>query len=235
MSKTPIRASRPAAVVCGMPWSWAAGMKWVPIRPFVDQPQIQKVPTRIQKVRDRRLSRSVPTASRAARGLPRRATGPARASGSGALDAVGAVRRRRRRRRGGRASDQQHERHEEERRRPVTTSAAYRQPGPVGERPRCRGGRRAGRPRRPRRRCPVTRPRWASTNQRFATIAPRTSAIAPVPTPTATPHSSHSCQACGHQRWSGRCRPRRAAAPGATTRRMPKRSIRAAANGAVSP
>ena len=54
MSKTPIRASRPALVVAGMPWSWAAGMKWVPISPLVDQPQIQNVPKRIQKVRLRR-------------------------------------------------------------------------------------------------------------------------------------------------------------------------------------
>ena len=66
MSKIPIRASRPALVVSGMPWSCAAGMKWVPIRPLVDQPQIQNVTNRIQNVRDRELSRRVLIATRAA-------------------------------------------------------------------------------------------------------------------------------------------------------------------------
>ena len=42
-----------------MPWSCAAGMKWVPISPLVDQPQIQKVMNRIQNTRVRALSRSV--------------------------------------------------------------------------------------------------------------------------------------------------------------------------------
>ena len=53
MSKTPISASSEAEVVAGMPWSWAAGMKWVPIRPLVDQPQIQKVRNSAQKVHGR--------------------------------------------------------------------------------------------------------------------------------------------------------------------------------------
>ena len=39
---------------------------------------------------------------------------------------------------------------------------------------------------------PVTSPRWG-WNQRLATIAPKTRAIAPVPMPMNTPHSSHSC------------------------------------------
>lgn len=50
-------------------------MKWVPISPFVDQPQIQNVPIRIQKVRERQLSRRVPIASRAAPGPPGGAAG----------------------------------------------------------------------------------------------------------------------------------------------------------------
>ena len=41
-------------------------MKWVPISPLVDQPQIQNVPNRIQKVRERALSFSVRTATVAA-------------------------------------------------------------------------------------------------------------------------------------------------------------------------
>src|SRR4028118_1418274 len=35
-------ASRPAAVVVPMPWSWAAGMKWVPMIPLVLAPQMAK-------------------------------------------------------------------------------------------------------------------------------------------------------------------------------------------------
>ena len=58
--------------------------------------------------------------------------------------------------------------------------------------------------------------------------------MAPVPMPTARPHSSHSCQA-----WViSVVRPLPTAtssSDAATTRRMPKRSIRAAANGAVRP
>ena len=68
MSKIPIRASSPAAVVCGMPWSWAAGMKCVPIRPLVDQPQIQKVRNSAQKVQRRLTWRRVRRASRAGPG-----------------------------------------------------------------------------------------------------------------------------------------------------------------------
>ena len=74
MSKMPIRASSPAAVVCGMPWSWAAGMKWVPIRPLVDQPQIQKVRNSAQKVQ-RRLTCAQGGQRRAAAPGPERSTG----------------------------------------------------------------------------------------------------------------------------------------------------------------
>ena len=35
----------------GMPWSCAAGTKWVPIRPLVEAPQIAKVPASSQKSR----------------------------------------------------------------------------------------------------------------------------------------------------------------------------------------
>ena len=90
MSKTPIRASRLALVVSGMPWSWAAGMKCVPISPLVDQPQIQNVPIRIQKTRERALSRSVPRAMAAA---PRSGGAAGRASAAtGSSSAPYAVR-----------------------------------------------------------------------------------------------------------------------------------------------
>ena len=80
---------------------------------------------------------------------------------------------------------------------------------------------------------PMTTPR-CRTNQRFATIAPKTSASEPVPTPTAKPQSSHSCQA----EVITRVRPEPSAtraSEAAATRRTPNRSISAAANGAVRP
>ena len=42
-------ASSPAATVVGMPWSLAAGMKCVPINPFVVIPQIAKLAASSQK------------------------------------------------------------------------------------------------------------------------------------------------------------------------------------------
>ena len=80
---------------------------------------------------------------------------------------------------------------------------------------------------------PVTRPR-CRTNQRLATIAPNTRAIAPVPTPTGTPQRNHSC----HASVITMVRPAPSetiTSAAATTRRTPNRSISAAANGAVSP
>ena len=80
---------------------------------------------------------------------------------------------------------------------------------------------------------PVTSPR-CFTNHRLATIAPKTSAIAPVPTPIGMPQRNHSC----HAEVITRVSPAPAAtmvSAIATTRRMPSRSIRAAAKGAVSP
>ena len=80
---------------------------------------------------------------------------------------------------------------------------------------------------------PMTMPR-CSTNHRLATIAPNTSASDPVPIPTAKPQSSHSCQAAVITRVSPDPSATSSRAT-ATTRRRPNRSIRAAANGAVSP
>ena len=58
MSKMPTRASRLAAVVAAMPWSCAAGMKWVPISPLVVAPQMAKLPASSQKVPVRLATRS---------------------------------------------------------------------------------------------------------------------------------------------------------------------------------
>ena len=114
----------------------------------------------------------------------------------------------------------------------MTIAEAYRQPGPSATR--AIAGRNSRCPLAPAaEKIPITRPR-CRTNQRLATIAPKTRAIAPVPTPTASPQSSHSCQA-----WvmtSVRPEPiATSVSEATTTRRMPKRSISAAANGAVTP
>ncbi len=69
MSTSPITASRLAAAVSGMPWSCAAGTKWVPTRPLVEAPQMAKPPASSQKVRVRAASRSAVRATRPA--LPR--------------------------------------------------------------------------------------------------------------------------------------------------------------------
>ncbi len=82
-------------------------------------------------------------------------------------------------------------------------------------------------------RMPITSPRRA-TNQRLAIVAANTMAIEPVPTPMSKPQVSTSCQP-----WLTKIV---SPLPAATissaklvTCRMPKRSINAAANGAIRP
>jgi hypothetical protein len=80
---------------------------------------------------------------------------------------------------------------------------------------------------------PLTRPR-RSVNQRLVTVAAKASAIEPEPRPTSRPQHSSSCQAAVIHT----VRPEPIAITvkaTATTLRMPKRSISAAAKGAVSP
>jgi hypothetical protein len=80
---------------------------------------------------------------------------------------------------------------------------------------------------------PETSPRRA-TNHRPVTVATSASAIEPVPSPTSTPQHSTSCQLAV----MNTVRPLPAATTTSatvTTERMPKRSISAAANGAVRP
>jgi AraC-like DNA-binding protein len=62
MSNRPTSASRLAAVVSGMPWSCAAGMKCVAMRPLVLAPQIAKPPTSSQKVPVRDAERGTDSA-----------------------------------------------------------------------------------------------------------------------------------------------------------------------------
>ena len=58
-------ASRLAARTSGMPWSCAAGMRCVPMRPLVDAPQMKNVAVSSQKSRERTPSPSAARATRA--------------------------------------------------------------------------------------------------------------------------------------------------------------------------
>jgi hypothetical protein len=82
-------------------------------------------------------------------------------------------------------------------------------------------------------RTPVTRPR-RRTNHRLVTVATKASAIDPAPRPTSTPQHRTSC----HWAVMNSVSPLPSAISDralATTTRIPKRSIRAAANGEVRP
>jgi len=80
---------------------------------------------------------------------------------------------------------------------------------------------------------PMTRPRLV-TNQRPATVAASTLAIAPVPRPTTPPHSTTSCHGAVMTTVSAEPAAHRQSAT-STTRRTPYRSIAAAAKGPVRP
>ena len=82
-------------------------------------------------------------------------------------------------------------------------------------------------------RTPMTRPRWA-VNQRWTIVAPRTIAVAPVPSPTSTPQKSTSCH--GVRIAVVRATPVATSARDAmTVRRMPTDCMNAAANGPTRP
>ncbi|MDI2020615.1 hypothetical protein PJL18_01124 [Paenarthrobacter nicotinovorans] len=82
-------------------------------------------------------------------------------------------------------------------------------------------------------RMPMTRPRLLA-NQVLAMVAAKTSAMDPVPSPMSTPHVSRICHDWFTRTVKAEPRPIRHSA-NAVTLRMPKRSMRAAAKGAVSP
>ena len=82
-------------------------------------------------------------------------------------------------------------------------------------------------------RMPITRPRRA-TNQRLAIVAAKTMAIEPVPSPISRPQVSISCQPWVTKMVNPLPAATRSRAT-LVTWRMPKRSISAAANGAISP
>jgi hypothetical protein len=220
MSNRPTSASRLAAVVVGMPWSWAAGMKWVPTSPLVVAPQIAKPPASNQKGWVRAAPRRPSTAMRAA--LPVRAGGVTISSPPyGGMPRSAGKSRSRKSTRGTTA-----------RAAPATTSAAVRQPWLCASQA-TRGRKMSWPVALPAVSTPVTSPRLR-TNQRPATVATKASAIEPVPSPTRTPQSSTSCQLAVMKTVS----PLPVATSSRaidTTRLIPNRFIRAAANGAVRP
>lgn len=61
-----MRARSAEALVTGMPWSWAAGVKCVHMIPFAEAPQIANSPASIQNGPVPALSRSTRTARTAA-------------------------------------------------------------------------------------------------------------------------------------------------------------------------
>ena len=219
-SKTPTSASRLAAVVIGIPWSCAAGMKCVPTRPLVEAPQIAKPPTSNQNAGRWEANRSAPRAARA--GEPAAGGG-----GTGAVAPYGSSPRSLGRSRSSRSTSG------------TTASATAETVSEAARQPWCststdRTGRKTSWPvALPAVSTPVTRPRRV-VNQRLAIVAANTSAIEPVPRPTSTPHRATSCQPAVMTVVSPLPLAMSTSAQ-LTTRLMPYRSMSAAANGAVSP
>ncbi len=219
-SKTPITASSEAAAVTGIPWSCAAGTKCVWTRPFVDAPQIAKVPASSQKGPVRAAENRTVTARLAA---------PGTGSGLG-TNSFAPYGRRPTSAGWSRSSSQT--KGTTARAASATVTAAGRQS--CSETIQDRRGRKISCPEADAAvRMPVTRPR-RSVNQRLVTVAAKASAIEPEPRPTSSPQHSSSCQAAVIHTVAPEPSAITARAT-ATTRRMPKRSISAAANGAVRP
>ena len=80
---------------------------------------------------------------------------------------------------------------------------------------------------------PITKP-FRFINQRLATDAAKTRAIAPVPPPTMSPQRTAKCQGC-EMYWVHHAPLPTIVSAHITTLRIPKRSMSAAAKGAVSP
>lgn len=219
-SKIPMTASSDAAAVMGMPWSWEAGTKWVWIRPLVEAPQIAKVPASSQNGPVRAAENRTDTARRAApvtgAGFGTNSVAP---YGFWPTSAGWSWRRSQTKRTTASAAS-------------ATVTAAGRQS--YRSMIQDSNGRKISWPEADAAvRMPLTSPR-RSVNQRLVTVAANASAMEPEPRPTSSPQHSISCQAAVIHtvRPDPRAMTVRATA---TTRRMPKRSIRAAANGAVRP
>ncbi len=207
-------------MVTGMPWSCAAGMKWVPTRPAVVAPQIANEPASSQNARVRAASRS--TRSERASALPVTAGGAGGSVAPRGSRPRSAGRSRISSRTGTATAVAASE----------TTTTAVRQPWWVTRA--ARTGMKTRFPAAPAAvRTPVTRPWWA-WNQRPVMVVAKAPAIEPLPRPTSTPQQSTSC----HGWVISTVSPEPVAISSSAqtvTSRTPKRSISAAANGAVSP
>ena len=213
----PMTASSCADRICGMPWSWQAAIRCVPMSPFVLAPHTKNVPARIQKARDRTAMRSAAKGERAigaavvasARwpyGRSPRSSGRSRRKISATPKTATAA--------------------------PATTSAAARHP--------CRSTTPASSGRNTSwpvalaaESAPSTTPRRAS-NHRVATTAASTIDVTPVPVPTHTPHSSVICHwLC--IRVVSATETASSASAATTRRRMPHRFMADAAKGPMRP
>jgi len=220
-SKIPITASRPAARTSGMPWSMHAGTRCVPTSPLVVAPQTKKLPASSQKSGLPALSRS--TRSALASGCWREGT---KAGMSGGAPYGSRPRSEGRSRTSSATSGKSSASTE------ATSSVTVRQP--------CvsticaSSGRKSIWPVAVLAvSTPITVPR-RETNQRLTTVAPSTIAVVPVPSPTRIPQLTTSCQLeriCEVSATPAQIRARETS----TVRRMPNRSIKAAANGPTSP
>ena len=224
MSKTPISASSVALVVGGMPWSCAAATKWVPIRPLVDQPQIQNVANSTQKTGEREHSRSVRSATLAAPG-PSRTTGTGEPAGRRAVrrgaDVLG--RSRRTHQTSGTSA----------RAKTETRPAAQRQPGPSARW--AIAGRNTSWPVELAAENTPTTSAAAPHEPALATIAPKTRASDAGADADREAPQQPQLPGPGHHAASGPEPSATSASAAGTTRRRPKRSISAAANGAATP
>ena len=184
-SKIPTSASSPAAVVGGIPWSIAAGMKWVAISPLVVAPQIANPPASSQNVGTSRGVDAAPAARVRPRSPP--------AGGGGGPGSASVAPYARRPMSAGWLRSSSRTRGTTASAAAAVVSAAVRQPWWVASQ--ATSGRKISCPvALPAVRMPATRPRRA-TNQRFTTVATNAIDIDPAPTPTSTPQHRTSCQA----------------------------------------
>src|SRR5688500_7870750 len=173
--KKPMTASAPDAATAVNPWSTACGMKCWPTRPLDVAPQMKNVPARNQQS-------DVRTARRITPGSPGRVGTIAPSVTPSGRTPTSAGSSRTHRRTGTIRTSARTPRTTAPNRQPTVTANAVNS----GKKMSCPVLVLAPR-------MPVTRPRCL-TNQRVATVGPRTLATSPVPSPEASPKSSVSCQ-----------------------------------------
>ena len=173
--KTPMTASAVEAATAVNPWSTACGMKCCPTSPLEVAPQMKNVPARNQKSDVRTARRMTP---RSGGGVW--TTSPSATPSGRVPTSAGSSRTRART--GRTRAIESTASTIAPRRHPVVTASAVS------------SGKKISWPvllLAPR--MPVTRPRWR-TNQRVATVGPRTLATSPVPIPEIRPKTTVSCQ-----------------------------------------